>query len=62
MTTKGWIVFALLAIASVLFFTASLGWFPADLRDDIEPVSMGLFFTVIASGFHLFMRGPELNG
>lgn len=60
MTTKGWIVFGLILIAVVLFFTASLGWFPDDLREDLEPVAMGLAFLGVAFGFHLFMRGPEV--
>lgn len=60
MTTKGWFVFALLFIAVVLFFTASVGWFPDDLRKDIEPVAMGFVFLDAAFGVHLFMHGGEL--
>lgn len=60
MTGKGWIVFFFVVVAVVLFVAASLGWFPADLRDDLEPVSMGLAFLGVALGFHLFMRGSEL--
>jgi len=62
MTSKGLIVFALALIAAILFFTASLGWFPADLRDDLEPVAMGLCFAVVAWMCHIFIGGPELKG
>lgn len=62
MTSKGLIVFALFFIAALFFFTASLGWFPADLRKDIEPVAMGLTFTVAAWMCHIFIGGPELKG
>lgn len=62
MNSKGLIVFALFFIAALFFLTASLGWFPTDLRDDMEPVAMGLVFTVAAWMVHIFVGGPELKG
>lgn len=62
MTSKGLIVFALFSVAALFFFTASLGWFPDDLREDMEPVAMGLVFTVAAWMCHIFISGPELKG
>ena len=61
MTSKGLIVGALAVIAVIFFFTASLGWFPDDLRKDMEPVAMGLAFYVAAWIAHVFIGGSELK-
>jgi hypothetical protein len=34
----------LAAIAAIIFLVASLGEWPSDLRDDVEPVALGLAF------------------
>jgi len=61
MTGKGWVIFFVLLIAVVLFVTASFGWYPDDLREDAEPVALGLAFLGVAFGLHLFVRGGELT-
>ena len=38
----------LLIVAVVIFILASLGAWPDDLRDDLEPVALGLAFVAAA--------------